>query len=589
MWRLVTILAVLMLIASASGASVNAVRKPTPTNTPVPPTNTPVPPTNTPVPPTNTPTATATATPVPTATPTSTATNTPVPTPTNTATNTPVPTPTSTATATPTVTPTPTGTAQPPPHISGDTLVAAYWVQYADSQVMRYRPRQWQNGMVTTDPTHGDITVTQFGFGQGCDFHGSYNEGFIRIQNSAQVHEFLLNRPARVYIIGREADNKLPSWMTAFPRVGTVQVSIPRYGALATWPVFRADIPAGTNYFGGAWSVGSSPTEPRNMPWFVFCEADGSATAAPPGNIAPNTQCPASLHDRFVTADGYRTWHPLIDPVYWCYYDHDHGTNPAYFGSIQPRFNFVSPDEAHGGFKVYVIPTAQWTYMILHHFGTGGQARACARFHTEEIWVKRNSDGALVAHVAFMADFGPSMNVDTDYHYSPSNCPDQDLAPGFGSRKIPLAPNGTGYEPWTFDSNNLVLGISGRFTINTPDQITFCADPECSSVVVRGENSGTERFFTNVHFGISYIAGRPETFCTNDMATAVVACGTPGSIQQFVATGLVINDTNSGLPITSGTNDVCSDWRQWGRPYVCGQGRSNPAEKENGIPTGASN
>ena len=457
---------------------------------------------------------------------------------------------------------------------------------------MRYQPRQWRTGLVATDVTHGTITVTNAGIGQGCDFHPGYNNGFGRIQTSAQMHEFLLNRPSRVYIIGREPANKLPSWMTALPQVGTVSVSVPRYGSSATWPVFRADIPAGTTYFGAAWSVGSTPTEPRNMPWFVFCEADGSPTLAPPGNIAPNTQCPASLHDRFVTADGYRTWHPEIDPVYWCYYGHEHGTNPAWLDDDPPRFNELDATEGHAGFKVYVMTTTDGLYRvrIIHHFGTGSLARVCTRFHTFEIRVRRISDNALMADLKFMADYGPAVENDTGAALTPNACPNQAadaIADGStGVRQIPVEAGGfTGYEPWRGGPHNRSFLVQsgiwrGSITPNTPDGILHCLDDACNTAVTT-TTSGTERFLTDdVSFRIQHVGTMPDTFCTDVMGMAVISCTQAGAVQQFVASGFSMSNNLIG---------ECVDVRAWGYPYQCATQRIGPAERENSIPAGAGN
>lgn len=91
----------------------------------------------------------------------------------------------------------------------------------------------------------------------------------------------------------------------------------------------------------------------------------------------PNRSCPTWLHDVHVTRTRHgidaisvreplywRTWHPPIDPIYWCYYDHEHGSNP---GDYHPMFGYTSwktpkkgdtgdeshQIESHAGFKVF--------------------------------------------------------------------------------------------------------------------------------------------------------------------------------------------------------------------------------------------
>lgn len=91
----------------------------------------------------------------------------------------------------------------------------------------------------------------------------------------------------------------------------------------------------------------------------------------------PNRSCPSWLHDlhiaptssyenakRFNEPRFWQTWHPPVDPIFWCYYTHEHGSYP---GEYRPLFGMTAwktPDhtevlgrqnEPHHGFKVYAV------------------------------------------------------------------------------------------------------------------------------------------------------------------------------------------------------------------------------------------
>lgn len=357
--------------------------------------------------------------------------------------------------------------------------------------------------------------------------------------------------------------------------------------------VYEFDVNAGTNFFGAAWDEGASATTGKNLPWFAFCEADGSPTLYQ-GNETPNAPCSAAAHDQWMTigpdGNAYRTWHPQIDEYSWCYYGHEHGSDPALFDDTMPAFDYVpaqmGESEGHAGFKVYVMDTMDGLHRVrlIHHFGTASTNRVCARFHTVEIKIRRNSDGALMADLKFMADFGKSVNTDTHEVLTPPDCPDQgNLVPfSNGVRLEPIGPNGTSYSPWRYDIANNVLGLRGSLTFNTPDVIVRCSDNACSSVLT-SNGSGTERFVTDdSSFNVVHVSGFPENYCTDMQGKAVVACTESGAIPQFMVTGFNLGG-NSPL------RGECSDPRGWGGLYYCGMGRVAPVERENSIPVGGPN
>lgn len=133
-------------------------------------------------------------------------------------------------------------------------------------------------------------------------------------------------------------------------------------------------------------------------------------------------ECPAWVHDRNVTTgpDGkvYPTWHPLIDPQYKCYFNHEHGDDPrtSLADPTLPAFGYIGQiagmDEPHAGFKVFVANadtrndegrSALYSTRIVAHMGTGGPKRFTTQFHSLEFDL---IGGGREIHVAGMADTG---------------------------------------------------------------------------------------------------------------------------------------------------------------------------------------
>lgn len=168
----------------------------------------------------------------------------------------------------------------------------------------------------------------------------------------------------------------------------------------------------------------------------------------------PNFDCPKWLHDLHVTtryryeidqghnADGepepvyWRTWHPMVDPIFWCYYDHDHGSFPGRGEAYMPAFAYTAwnrPDsttdtgreaESHKGFKVYTIPLEEEvadeglipdrTLVLSLHIHTSRALRFTERFHSMSlIVVSATSNGNDAPEVelflSFKSDFGAAL------------------------------------------------------------------------------------------------------------------------------------------------------------------------------------
>lgn len=127
--------------------------------------------------------------------------------------------------------------------------------------------------------------------------------------------------------------------------------------------------------------------------------------------------CAAWVHARHTVQGRERswpTWHPPVDPRYGCAFGHEHGSNPRAFRRFgrtgMPAFGpigaFASSDEAHAGFKVFVVNEDRkgLSWIAVLHQGSASPRRGTVRFHSLETWLFRGR--GLVAHTRVMADFG---------------------------------------------------------------------------------------------------------------------------------------------------------------------------------------
>jgi hypothetical protein len=241
-------------------------------------------------------------------------------------------------------------------------------------------------------------------------------------------------------------------------------------------------------------------------------------------------------------------------------------------------------NEAHEGFKTYVFDDGRGNrWMVTHHFGTAGLARACNRFHTVGIAVRRKSDNLLLADVHFMGDFGRAVVNATQAPLTPPNCPNQAseaLAAGStGSRQLPVQAGGpVFYEPWRFDARGNVLGLASTFTVNNPDPIVICNTAVCDQPIATGK-SGSARFLTpNDGFGL--VAGaNTGTFYTDARGKRRLAAGTAGAVRQYVRPG-------ASLALTpGGGNGHYFDLKAWGQPFVFAKAVANPTNREDSLRT----
>lgn len=482
-------------------------------------------------------------------------------------------------------------------------LVNAYWPSTSGSG-SRYMPRQWQAGTVVADLTWGDYQVVIPGVGVGCDVWNSVNSGSLRAKTNEDFHRIRLNRDATVHVIWRDIAANKPSWINSTYTAGAgVQVKRLSNGATANWLSFSKSVPAGDALFGASWSLGATPVGGRNLPWFVICEANGSPSPAPvvPDSIGPeetplpNQACPEWVHDLHqVTVEGiaYRTWHPQIDPVYWCYYQHEHGSDPqAYDDSWIPLFGDVATihgmTENHWGYKFTVFDRGDFRYGIMVHQGTTGVARACQQFHEVQFRAKRISTGVEVFNLKWIGNFGAAVENDTLIRLTPDACPDQGTSHiGNGTRMIPVvngggAPGATLYEPWRLGGTYLVNGVTSNFVQNTPSSQTACYDRTCN-VGVDMDKSGSVRFLTLNEFGVTWNMnhGADGRFCTDPLGEVILTCTDHMAIPQYI---------EPGFAFQFGPTQHISDVNGWGLPFQFNANTGFDSERENSIPPGANN
>lgn len=225
------------------------------------------------------------------------------------------------------------------------------------------------------------------------------------------------------------------------------------------------------------------------------------AKSAPSDVTLP--KCTQAQHDSYRTQgpDGqwYATWHSQIDPYYGCYYDHEHGSNPALFSpgvpwvagsGSWPAFGYsaaqMGMSEGHAGFKVYVFRLGGYRWMLMQHQGTArADIAACVQMHTLDIRAIRESDGVQVLDIHGMADFGASVENTSGTPLTPPGCPNQGSIVSTGVRQLPVGPESVGYEPWRAD---VVTGtLDTRLAFNTKNPQTACNTLLCTATLARSD------------------------------------------------------------------------------------------------------
>ena len=461
-----------------------------------------------------------------------------VPTPTST------PTPTTTTTVPTSPTSSPTATMLPTiittPTTNQPALLKSYVIRpYPEYQSARYTPRA-----MTVAPYVGWDRLNLPG--------GAVNAGINTTMNIPDWLTLQLNRPATLAIVWR-GYLAPPTWMNSWSRAENVTLGGSSYAT------YRKSFPAGTVTLGGVNNPGTNASQATYL--VLFAESDGKPSPAPvvPGGREvprPNATCSAWVHDQYTAAgpDGksYPTWHAQVDPVYWCYFRHEHGSDPTLFSATyKPLYGYSAAqhgmEEPHAGFKNYVYADGYGQkWIFTQHFGTASLNRACARFHTTDIAAASATTNELLADLHLMGDYGKSVVNRGDEPLTPPSCPNQaaqaDAEGSNGIRKLPAASRDSiGYEPWRVDGTGNIIGLNTNgLTFNTPRGVVICNTLVCDQAVAT-RNTGEFRFFSFVSgFGIRAGSNTGE-FYTDARGKARMSAGQMMAVRQYVKPGINIS------------------------------------------------
>lgn len=270
-----------------------------------------------------------------------------------------------------------------------------------------------------------------------------------------------LARPATVCIA---VGGYMIGWNGGWETVGTDRGGWRRAGVVAVPPgersrwgdsimmtlpplasVYCRNAPAGVLSLGMVGSRGGG-----SMPGFedapggydlLLGEADGTAPVPPRqvaelgGEVAqPGKPCPRALHDLWVvpSTDGadadtagraWATWHPQLDPIYYCTYGHEHGSSPSRIpGLAPPPFDLVAwknerEDESHVGFKGYAFVVNNVYIYLTVHIDTTSLRRVHTRTHTVSL-AAVDATGATVLDVRCKGDFGFGFTLPSDFMHN---------------------------------------------------------------------------------------------------------------------------------------------------------------------------
>ncbi len=480
---------------------------------------------------------------------------------------------------------------------SDQTLVSRYHVirkndgidtTYTDN--MKYWPRGLAKGLdIEPHPDYEDY-VDSAGRYTGWDvLSPSTNWEFKNIGARSDWMNFTLNRPARVAVIWRD-DLPLPSWLSGWDEGGSVAID----GELH--PVYETDFPAGPVKLGTV----EYSNDWREMYLILLAEADGQPSATPPAPdgfsaAAPNTPCPAWVHELHTTIgpDGaeYQTWHPQIDPVYWCYFGHEHGSNPALIpGAPLVGYEYVASNvpqnEPNMGFKEFIFEDMSgehWVRFIIHA-GTASDRRVCARFHTLYVSVYDQS-GTEKYSAGFKADYGAAFSTSDsgDKVLTPSDCGYSmpALAGQVDShqrRRINVGSGSNNYETWdsreeTPEVLNLgMVQFDHGFDIRNP--MSHCANQTCNSVVVRDpeHENATRRSLlmaswrSDFEFDADHALGNGEYY-TDAYASGLLSQSHPLATRQFAEPGFHLEFEKNA----TADRIECSALDPWTFEFTCYQ------------------
>lgn len=158
---------------------------------------------------------------------------------------------------------------------------------------------------------------------------------------------------------------------------------------------------------------------------FLFLESNGERTKPPrqitKAPIYPNAACTYDLHKAYsakktaFNSQGgvWMSYHPQIDPIYWCYFGHEHGSYTGktlkYFPTLHRTAWFNHRQiESHAGFKGYELSLGRYKMFTLVHAHVSRKRRFFEQFHTT-VHAVFDSTGNPMMELSCKADFGISV------------------------------------------------------------------------------------------------------------------------------------------------------------------------------------
>jgi hypothetical protein len=170
----------------------------------------------------------------------------------------------------------------------------------------------------------------------------------------------------------------------------------------------------------------------------------------------------------------------------------------------------------------------------------------------------------VLADLRFMGDFGPGQDSNTDAFVTGCSTNQASIISG-GARKLKVAPQLGGYEPWRSSVAGGVLGFRNpSLTLDTADPIVGCSDISCTNPVTISAardsdltlpNSGAKRLFS-FEPGLGINAINSGVFYTDPYGKALRSATAGDAIRQYVKAGL-------NLSVSNLANAECYTWDAW--------------------------
>lgn len=307
----------------------------------------------------------------------------------------------------------------------------------------------------------------------------------------------------------------------------------------------------------------------------------------------PNQPCPEWVHDQYQAKgpDGqrYRTWHPQIDPVYTCTFDHEHGSDPALLpGDQEVVYGYVADklgqDESNKGFKNFAVEDEDGNaWLITIHGQTSSPRRYCVQFHTIKVKVV-SPNGELLADLHYKGDFGHSRNADGDV-IQPSECDENQeaikQASPFTAKTFPdpESEGADGLEQWLTQvhtdtlsgaqSGNLLGLATFSYVMYYINPAGLCTDERCTDFKMK--DSGERRYLIPVD-APNIDANRAEeegTFYTDPYANELRDEGDEDAVEQFIKPGLNVS-------LTGNIGNTCTTDDAFQMAYDCDGNAAEP-------------